>query len=363
MEEPKTTRKKPVEPEDDLYEEDDLLEEEEDLLAEEDKHARSEGGGGFRILVGLMAAVLIFGVGLAAGALYMRQRDRQNEVLATINGTEITKNDFFHRMEVADGANVMHLMANEILQHQFAQQEGVLPKDAEVEAKYKQTSSQPNFAQTLFKTRQNDADVKRDILTKLTQNAILTKGVTVTDAEIQQFYNYNADHRNPNARYYLPETIRIGVVVTPTKAEADKAYAALKGGQPFDTVVKLYSKDPSAQNGGILPPLRRGQTNLRQMPGLEEAVFSTKPGDVLPPRQVGQNQWWVVRCIEKQQESVVPFDKVRDEAQIGAMLVKGMTLNGKKTQADFEKFQQTANVKVFWPQYTDSITPKKPEAK
>src|ERR1051326_7109801 len=108
---------------------------------------------------------LIVGVGLG----FFVSRTVSNPVVVTVNGEAIRREELNHRLNVAAGPQVLQQMIKETEQIQFAEKMGVLPKDAEVEAKFVETSKQPNFAETLANSRQTSEDVKRGIRVNLSQ--------------------------------------------------------------------------------------------------------------------------------------------------------------------------------------------------
>lgn len=104
----------------------------------------------------------------------------------------------------------------------------------------------------------------------------------VTDAEIQQYYQAN------QASYSTPERVKVSHILfkttgeTPaqiaaTKQKAEKVLDQVKHGADFAKLAKQYSEDDgSADNGGELGWIRRGQT----VPQFEKAAFSLKPGQI-----------------------------------------------------------------------------------
>lgn len=313
-------------------------------------------GRGFRFST-LIAVVLALIVGLGAGALIMRHRYRSQDVVVSVNGAIIDKNSFYHRLEGAAGAQVLRQMVGEQLQLDFAKQQGVAPTDADVDAKYAEANADPIVAKALKSSGKSPDEIKRAIRIQLAKSNVVTKGITVTDAEVQKYYDANIDKRNSGASYYTPEKTTIQVIVTTTQAEASKAQDDLRKGIPFGTVAKTYSRDKSKANGGILPTIQRGRSNVSRLAAMENAIFAMKIGDQIGPREFVK-AWWIIKCLEKQPESTQPFDKVKTECRTGALMMKGLPLNGKKVQDDFAAYQKDAKVQAFWRQYESAVSPK-----
>src|SRR5207248_13100 len=113
-----------------------------------------------------------------------------------------------------------------------------------------------------------DIDVRRQLAAQLARAELLTHGITVTSAEMRRFYDINIDPKNGNARYFEPETAHIAVIVTPTEQASRRARVDLAQGSRFQTVVRLYSVDPSKASDGVLPWIKHVRIRSSPMSGL-----------------------------------------------------------------------------------------------
>jgi parvulin-like peptidyl-prolyl isomerase len=305
-----------------------------------------------------MGGVILFVLGGAVGSVIAHRGD--NPVLATVNGVPIDRQQYTHRCETtivnnaAVGPQVLRQMVNEELALQYAAKQGVTPSDTDVEAKYEEAGKSANFADNLKKSLQTPADVKHAVKTTLAQSAVITKGSSVSDEEVQKYYQANIDPKNSNARYYRPDAVQVAAIISDKEADIDNAIHDLATGAAFTEVARKYSKDKSIANGGVLPAIRRGQMNSQRFPGLENRLFSLKPNQQIDKIKVG-NTYWLVRCIGRSQESTVPFEKVKEECRQGALLVKGDNTNGQAVQKDYQDFVKNADIKALQPQYHDAV--------
>ena len=111
------------------------------------------------------------------------------------------------------------------------------------------------------------------VYTKLREKAVKNAD-KVTDKDILDFYKKN------KARLGTPLTRDLRVVLTRDKATADKAKAALQGGQSWTAVVKKYSIDPATKaTGGVLSGLSKGQ----QEQTFDKAIFAAPKGQLQGP--------------------------------------------------------------------------------
>ena len=302
-----------------------------------------------------VAAGLALVIGFGGGILVVRHRREAQRTVAAVNGVIITQDDLFGRLQIAAGQPVMHKLVEEQLQLQFAAKQGVTPTDAQVDERYQQISKDPRFLPALAASGMSISDYKKSLRVKLAQAAVLTKGVTVTDAEIRDFYNKESDPRNPQAQFYKPDTITFRVIAAPNQATAQHALAELGANTPFELVAAQDSIDPSKNNGGQIAPLQRGRSPLSQNPALEATLFNMKVGQTSSPLLFNHG-WWIFRCEDKTLGQALPYEGIKDEARLGAEILKGTKLNGRTIQAEFQDFQRSSTLQAFWPQYRQAVT-------
>lgn len=304
----------------------------------------------------LPVVLLSFALGLALGLIALRWLDSNRKAIISINGVSVRQEDFLHRLEISGTANgtagelVLRQMIAEEVTLQFARKQGVLPSDEEVEKRYAEGAKQTGFAQNLMTTHQTPEDVKRSLQVQMAELALFSKGVTVSEQEIREFYRQNVDHKNPNARYYQPETVQVAVIVTDKEAAAKKALEALASGNTFEAVARAFSKDKSAANGGALPPVRKGSLNAQKFPEMEQMLFSMKPGEQRNLVKLA-GAWWIIRCTGHVGEQTTQYERVREECRTGALLAKGLASNGRNMQEQFAAFQRDAQIQVARPEY------------
>jgi foldase protein PrsA len=292
---------------------------------------------------------LIFG--LTIGALVTRQRYKAQKTIVTINGQIITQDDFVHRMEIASGAQTLQRMANEMLQDQYAKQLGVAVTQAEVNARYNQMRSRPEFAQYLANTHQSPEDVMNQIRLELIVNKIVGKNVPVTDAEVDRYYKEQIDRNNPQARFYTPPRVTIAVITTRNKERVLKAKRELDQGQDFTSVAAAYSDDmTSKDHGGELQPITKGRTIYSKIPGLEKLVFGMKVGEQIGPIPFGP-LWSIIRCLKQEPEVILSREQVDYECRVGAMMAKLPKSTAARIRSDYITFQQKASIHTFRPEY------------
>jgi foldase protein PrsA len=150
-------------------------------------------------------------------------------------------------------------------------------------------------------TAELEAQAKSTVLLTKIQAKIQKDAGTVTDADVQAYYNKN------KAQYAQPESRNLHVVLTKTEAQADKAKKAIEGGDSFASVAKKYSIDKVTKAaGGKLDNVAKGQ----QEAALEKAAFAAKAGDLVGPVKT-ETGYYVVRVDKVTPAKQIPFAQVK----------------------------------------------------
>src|SRR6266568_1149717 len=200
--------------------------------------------------------------------------------------------------------DLLSSMVTQEIMLQKAEKLGLAAVDADVEAeisKMRATDTKEEFDKRLAAQHMTLDDLKFKVRSKLTVDKLvnkeITSKITITDADVKNFYNNN------KAAFNLPEpAINMAqVLVTPfpdpnvrnlknSKAQNDKEARAkiedilgrLKRGDDFGMLAQNYSEDPnSAPNGGDMGFVR--QSDLEKVnPELRKMVISMPPNGVSP---------------------------------------------------------------------------------
>jgi len=233
--------------------------------------------------------------GASATQQSARQADPRSSASAGHPGDDQV---IFQRMEV-----LRTLIDNEIML-QRAEREGLLAADADVEAKFAELRApytQEEFQQQLNSRKMTAEDLKTQLRRQLSVEKLINKEttshITITDAEIAEFYNANKGTFNR-----AEPTIHMAqILVTPQpdpnvrnlkndKAQdesqahkkIDRLYQLLQQGEDFGMLAQNYSEDAnSVQAGGDLGFI--GESALEKANAdLRKAVMALQPGQFTP---------------------------------------------------------------------------------
>ncbi len=214
------------------------------------------------------------------------------------------------------------LINDEILMQQAAK-DGLEATEAEIQTKltaFKKNFTEERLQQSLKEQGLTADDIREEIRKNSTieklYNKAMTLRVSVSDAEINDFFNKNKQS------YNLPETWHIShILITPKSDKAqvegntrgfdakaiqeaeDRVLRVLKrvlGGEDFRVVARDNSDDARfAPSGGDLGLLSAQQ--MEQQLGLvfRQAVQSLKPGEIFAKPIVTQYGFHIVKLLEK----------------------------------------------------------------
>ena len=210
------------------------------------------------------------------------------------------------------------------LQMQEARREQIIPAAGEVNATIEDLKRRNGFKtddelrRALATEGLTLGSFRRRVTEQLALNRITVKEVRnkiiVEEREIRQYYEAHLDgyRRAPEvtirhillalpARAHLEGPVR-------ARARAEEALAKLRAGADFAEVAKAYSDGPTAQTGGLLGTMRRGEL----APEIEAQAFTLPVGQVSDIIQTatGLN---IIKVEARKDEPVAPLEEVRDK--------------------------------------------------
>lgn len=287
--------------------------------------------------------------------------------VAKVNGEAISQAAFYSQLQrytpnqqtgaTPAGKAVLQQMIMTMLLEQLAKQEGVAPSDAEVDEQMANVKASADkllvrgFDDTLANAGLTADDLKNfQIKPQLAQVKLLTKGVSVTDAEIKAFYDLHKKDQ-----FTKPNRAHIKRIAFANAADANAAYDDIQKGKPYENYIsKSIITQPA---DGDLPQWvdLDDATNPGVTP-LVNSIKAAKAGDVPKPIPL-QGAWWLVKVVDKKPLEVLPQDQVKS-------MIKSMLLNQKaqqnaqgqqEIQQKLRDFQGKANIEIPEKQYNDLV--------
>ena len=319
-----------------------------------------------RTFLALSALAALFSTTVLAQApdlskLDLVERSVPDGPIATIDGRSIPRESFLYlyatevgtlaalkkgeKISDSDRISTAIVCVTELVQREIlvseAEKRGIKISDTEIEEAYKKElntlieryakeGKKVTEAEVLKdggRTREEALGEMRKALTieRVRADIVKDKAVTVSDAEIQAFYDENKSRFMKSGGVHLKQ-----IFVRPkpdaqsaneqswkeAQSRIEKAIARIQAGENFDAVAKAVSEAPNAKDGGDL-----GTAPVEELPPFyRDAVPSLKPGE-LSPIIKSEYGLHMIQLVSISDEQSANFDQVKD--RIRKLLLQG----------------------------------------
>ncbi len=235
---------------------------------------------------------------------------------------------------------------NEIQKNLFSQglKESDIPKD-QLEATRKNIIQSIAITKAMAlegKAKKLDSDKKYTESIEMAKDNILAtlnvadqvNKVNVTDEEAKKYYDANP------AAFTRPDDVVKLQLIGITSGDQAKADAALKEATAnpnnFAEAVKKYSEIPNAGTGETndLPLTELAKTHAP----VAEAVKAAQKGQVINSVIKVNNEWYIVKVLDKAPKGLVAYDKVKDMIKNQLKIQKRQEANQKYVQEIADKY-------------------------
>ena len=235
---------------------------------------------------------------------------------------------------------------NEIQKNLFSQglKESDIPKD-QLEATKKSVIQSIAITKAMAlegKAKKLDSDKKYTESIEMAKDNILAtlnvadqvNKVNVTDEEAKKYYD-----ANPAAFTRADDVVKLQLIGI-TSGDQAKADAALKEATAnpnnFAEAVKKYSEIPNAGTGETndLPLTELAKTHAP----VAEAVRAAQKGQVINSVIKVNNEWYIVKVLDKAPKGLVAYDKVKDMIKNQLKVQKRQEANQKYVQEIADKY-------------------------
>jgi len=228
---------------------------------------------------------------------------KKNEPFVIKVGNEkITENDLNDKLSTTS-ADFQKFAATPIGRKHFF--DLVVQQSVVIEAAKKAgIEKQAEFKKALedFKNEQQKqlADYKDGLLMDIYLKEIREK-IKASDNEIQDYYN---EHKSV---FEQPIAYTVRHILVSDKETAQNAYERLKNGAKFEQVAKEVSKDTTAQNGGLLGPVKQGAL----VPEFEAVALKLKNNEMSEIIETRYG-FHIILKVSEQKLSPIPVDEAKE---------------------------------------------------
>jgi parvulin-like peptidyl-prolyl isomerase len=183
------------------------------------------------------------------------------------------------------------------------------------------------------------ADYKNGLLVDLYLKN-LRESIKSSDTDIQNYYNEN------RSTFEKPIAYTVRHILVSDKQAAQDAYKRIKKGEKFEHVAKEISKDATAQNGGLIGPVKKGSL----VPEFEAVALKLKDNEMSEIVETNYG-YHIILKISEQNLPPVSFDEAKESIR--------RILEKEKFEERFNKEKEGLEIEVNY----DSPTSEKEQQK
>ncbi|MGE5542091.1 MAG: peptidylprolyl isomerase [Bacillota bacterium] len=278
----------------------------------------------------IIAGVVVIIAGCAL-AVYMRSG------VATVNGERITPSEFYSALQNDSGKQTLERLMLERLIKQEARKQSISVSDAEIQKGIDEIKSQfateAEFDAALEDSGMSLGDLRDSVRLNELVRKLSLKGVTITEEDIQKYFEENKDSLGQPAR------VRARHILVGTKDEADEVLKRVRAGEDFATLASALSTDTGTKiNGGDLGFIKAGETEE----AFEKAAFALKPGEVSDVVETSYG-FHVIKVEAREEAKPATLEDSREK------IVEALeNERAKPVDEVISEIRAASDIKVFW---------------
>ncbi len=268
-----------------------------------------------RFAVATVCLVAFFGCS-AKGTDTAKKTGQKGQVLAEVNGTTITTEDYKKEVDLlppylkpmTETPEGRKEMVDSMIVRELVMQE----------AKKAGIDKSPEVMDRL-------EDLKKRVVIEAYWKQKVEEQAKISDADLQKFYDQNKE------KFKTGDQVRASHILLKTEKEAQDVLAQLKAGGKFEDLARKYSVDPAGAKGGDLGWFGKGS----MIPEFEKAAFALKEGETsgIVKTKFGYH---IIKLTGKRSAGVLPLAEVKDQIK-AALLPEKQQEIFKKMREDLKK--------------------------
>lgn len=248
------------------------------------------------------------------------------KTFATVNGEDITQNDIAALMRAMPGVSFEQLPAE--MKEQVINQ-AIERKLLIEQAKKEKIQNSKEYKEAL-------ANMQEDLMLEIWMRKEV-ENTKVSSSDIKKFYNDNKD------KFLQPEMVKAKHILVSSEKDAKEIIAELKKAgknveAKFAELAKSKSKDGSAQNGGELGWISKGQV----VPEFADAAFKLKKGSFTQSPVKTQFGYHVIYADDKKASSTLALKDVEKQIEQNLKLKKFQ----ENTKKEGEELRSKAKIEI-----------------
>ncbi|NYF26435.1 peptidyl-prolyl cis-trans isomerase [Sporosarcina sp. JAI121] len=274
------------------------------------------------ILIGILFAFNIFWF---VGWLMPNKPKQTDEVVASVSGEPITREQWMTAMEKEVGRETLLNLVNDKVMEVAADRYGIKVSDKEVNLEIALIRSVDGRSHS----GQDEETMRQKIRSNLILEKVLTKDVVVKDGAIKKQYDENS------ALYNIQTAYRTAIIVVPTMDEAKQTIEELSKGSSFDVLAKERSMDlASASLGGDIGYINDSTDSIDK--AIVKAASGATENSTSEVIELSDGTFAVVRVSEVVKGQSFKFKEVKDHI---------------KRELALEQISQSVSPEAFWEEF------------
>jgi foldase protein PrsA len=276
-------------------------------------------------LVLLIGILLAFNIFWFVGWLIPDKPKQTDEVVATVAGKPITREQWMTAMEKEVGRETLLGLVNGKVMEVAAEQYGIDVSDKEIDLEIALIRSVDGRSHS----GQDEEQMRQKIRSNLILEKVLAKDVVVKDNAIKKQYDENV------ALYNIQTAYRTAIIVVSTKDEAEQTIDELAKGSSFDVLAKERSTDlASASLGGDIGYINDSTNSIDK--AIIEAASGAKENSASEVLALSDGTYAVIQVSEVVKGQSFKFKEVKDHI---------------KRELALEQLPQTVSPEAFWKEF------------
>lgn len=276
-------------------------------------------------LLYLIGILLLFNILWFIGWLTPDKPKQTDEVVASVSGEPITREQWLTAMEKEVGREVLLELVNNKVMETAAKKYGIKVTDKEVDLELALITAVDGKMHSGLDVEQT----RQRIRSALILEKVLSHDVVIEDDAVKAFYDEN------ESLYTILTAYRTSLIIVPTKKEAEQALDELSKGSSFDALAKEISIDlSSASLGGDIGYINADAETVD--PAIYATASKTKEGKVGDAVSLKDGTYAVIQVNEIIDGTTFSYNEVKDHI---------------KRELALEQLPQTVNPEAFWKEF------------
>lgn len=227
-----------------------------------------------------------------------------DEPVATIDGDEITRQEWMAAMESRYGKETLQTLVNEAVMEKAAKEYDIEVPDEEIDLEIALMRSAQDTTDTSIQ-QLDEEQLSQKVRAQLILEKVLTKDVITKESDMEAYYEEN------QSLYNIPTTYRTSIILVQTKEDAESVLKELKDGSDFSVLARERSLDStSASLGGDIGFITESQSNIDS--ALTQTVQKLKENEISEPFAMTDGRYGIAIVKEINEGKSFTYDEVKE---------------------------------------------------